>query len=187
AITHGGSFPARSASRRRVTLSWRPLVSEPERLALPQTKTGPSWARSTSCRAGRLRRERRAAPTRRLRLRVHEREAARQSMLAVIERDSGQVEIALGVHHDLHAVDLELAVVRPLLGVELQRVRHTRAAAAAYSHPQKNVLGQVLRLLDLLHLLGRRFRHVARHRSSLLTLPPPSRRRACPCNRRGLP
>src|SRR5882672_3275238 len=24
AITHGGSFPARSASRRRVTLSWRP-------------------------------------------------------------------------------------------------------------------------------------------------------------------
>src|SRR5438034_1311860 len=166
AITHGGSFPARSASRRRVTLSWRPLVSEPERLALPQTKTGPSWARSTSCRAGRLRRERRAAPTGRLRLRVHEREAARQSLLDVIERDSGQVEIALGVHHDLHAVDLELAVVGPLLGVEFQRVRHTRAAAATHSHPQKNVLGQVLRLLELLHLLGRRFRQFDRHRSS---------------------
>src|SRR5438445_6587208 len=65
-------------------------VSEPERLALPQTKTGPSWARSTSCRAGRLRRERRAAPTGRLRLRVHEREAARQSLLDVIERDRSE-------------------------------------------------------------------------------------------------
>jgi len=92
AITHGGSFPARSASRRRVTLSWRHPLSETLTARTPQTKTGPSWARSTSCRAAGYAENDVPHPTGRLRLRVQEREAARQSLLDVIERDSGQVE-----------------------------------------------------------------------------------------------
>src|SRR5437667_7461746 len=77
----------------------------------------------------RLRREGRAASTARLRLRIDEREAARQPLLDVVERRAIQVEIALLVDDDLDPVDLELLVVRPDLAVELQGVREPGAAA----------------------------------------------------------
>src|SRR5215470_7321363 len=84
--------------------------------------------------ADRLRRERRAASTARLRIGVDEREATRQPLLNVVERRAVEVEVALLVDHDLDAVELELLVVRPDLAVELQGVRHPRASAALHAH-----------------------------------------------------
>src|SRR5438309_3497735 len=110
--------------------------------AFPKMRTGPPRARSVWF-APRLRRERRAASTARLRLGVDEGEAARQPLLDVVECRAVQVEVALLVHHDLDAVDVELLVVRTLLAVELERVRHPGAPAALHAHAEEDGVGQV--------------------------------------------
>src|SRR5207249_6598783 len=120
--------------------------------AFPKMRTGPPRARSVWF-APRLRRERRAASTARLRIGVDEGEASRQPLLAVVERRAVQVEIALLVDHDLDPVELEFLVVGAALAVELEGVRHPRASSALHAHPQTHGLRQVLRPLELLHLL----------------------------------
>src|SRR5262249_3388938 len=106
----------------------------------------------------RLRRERRTASTARLRVGIDEREATRQPLLDVVERRAVEVQVALLVDDDLDAVDLELLVVGPDLAVELQGIRHPRASAALPTHAQQNAVGQVLSLLQLIHLPCRGFR-----------------------------
>src|SRR2546428_12520255 len=124
-------------------------------LSALKNETGPFAGPVPCVSRTRLRREGRAASTARLRLRIDEREAARQPLLDVVERRAIQVEIALLVDDDLDPVDLELLVVRPDLAVELQRVREARAPSALHAHSQEDGAGQALRLLELLHLLHR--------------------------------
>src|SRR5437773_1139791 len=146
--------------RPRACAAVRTLRSNPSSARPPKTPTGPSngpGAFQTPPHSPRSGAERGAAPTGRLRLRVDEGKAARQPLRDVVESRAVQIDVALLVDHDLHAVDVEFLVMRPLLGVELQQVRHAGAAAALHTHAQECRLRQVPRLLELLHLLRRRF------------------------------
>src|SRR5213078_2425893 len=126
-------------------------------------RTGPLPGPFSVVRPTRLRRERRAASTARLCAGVLERESPRQPLLHVVERRAVEVQVALLVHDDLDAVDLELLVVRPDLAVELQRVREPRAPPALDAHPREDSVGQALRPLELLDLVGRGFGQPHRH------------------------
>src|SRR5436190_7496378 len=144
------------------TSKWSIISLTPSRSS-SQNKNGPSAGPVLGVRPTRLRRERRAASTTRLRAGVLEREPSCQPLLHVVERRAVEVQVALLVHDDLDAVDLELLVVRPDLAVELQRVREPRAPPALDAHPQEDSVGQTLGPLELPHLLGRGFGQRHRH------------------------
>src|SRR5262245_4643822 len=159
--------------QKRASAGGAPAPRRPAAHAAPKRERALRGARSVWY-APRLRRERRAASTARLCIGIDEGEASRQPLLDVVERRAVQVEIALLVDHDLDAVELELLVVGAALAVELEGVRHARAPAALDAHSQEDGLRQVLRPLELLHLLCRRFGQCDRHRfrsSRYLSLP----------------
>src|SRR4030095_9835771 len=109
--------------------------------------TGPAGARSPCLARWESRRstlryrpalcgERRATATARFRVRIDEREAARQPFRHVVQRRAVQIEIDLRVTDNRNAVDLELLVMGADLVVELERVRHPGAPTTLDPHPE---------------------------------------------------